>query len=236
MTPDWGTTGTRPIVGNMAVFVLRVWVPDRPGALGAVASRIGSVGGDLVGIEILERGAGSAIDELIVELPDSASIDALLDALHGAEGVAIETVRETQQWNHDPRVDALTLVADVLESASLELAFSAFCVGVARNHETDWVVVLDEDGSLIHASVGNAPDAPWIAAFLQGLHHAGSSDGELTTPDDIAWTRLGSSRIVAVLGRNGRPFRGRERAQLAALGRIVGAHAANYDSVTRPES
>src|SRR5262245_58230979 len=49
----------------MATFVLRLWLPDRPGALGAVASRVGAVGGDLVGIDILERGAGRAIDELV---------------------------------------------------------------------------------------------------------------------------------------------------------------------------
>src|SRR5258708_2115710 len=56
-------------LGAMRSFVVRVWLPDRPGALGAVASRIGSVRGDLTGIEILERGGGRAIDELIVELP-----------------------------------------------------------------------------------------------------------------------------------------------------------------------
>ena len=44
----------------MHLIRLRVWLPDRPGALGAVASRIGGVKGDVVGIEILEQGAGRA--------------------------------------------------------------------------------------------------------------------------------------------------------------------------------
>ena len=48
----------------MATYVVRLWLPDRPGALGQVASRIGAVHGDVVGIEILERGGGSAIDDL----------------------------------------------------------------------------------------------------------------------------------------------------------------------------
>jgi len=43
-----------------------VWLPDRPGALGQVASRIGAVRGDVLGIEVLESGAGSVIDELII--------------------------------------------------------------------------------------------------------------------------------------------------------------------------
>ena len=51
-------------------FVIRMWLPDRPGALGQVASRIGAVRGDVVGIDILERDGGQAVDELVVELPD----------------------------------------------------------------------------------------------------------------------------------------------------------------------
>ncbi|MEY4175069.1 MAG: hypothetical protein RI900_2234, partial [Actinomycetota bacterium] len=47
-------------VPPMQTFVVRVWLPDRPGALGQVASRVGAVRGDVVGIEILERGGGSA--------------------------------------------------------------------------------------------------------------------------------------------------------------------------------
>ena len=54
----------------MESYVVRIWLPDRPGALGQVASRIGAVRGEIVGIEILERGAGRAVDELVVDLPE----------------------------------------------------------------------------------------------------------------------------------------------------------------------
>ena len=37
-------------------MLVRVWLPDRPGALGLVASRIGSVGADIVGVDVVERG------------------------------------------------------------------------------------------------------------------------------------------------------------------------------------
>src|SRR6478672_7764897 len=45
-----------PSVGSLTVsiHVLRVWLPDRPGALGAVATRIGAVRGDVIGIDIIE--------------------------------------------------------------------------------------------------------------------------------------------------------------------------------------
>lgn len=37
------------MVARVETYVVRVWMPDRPGALGQVASRIGAVGGDVVG-------------------------------------------------------------------------------------------------------------------------------------------------------------------------------------------
>ena len=49
---------------------MRIWLPDTPGVLGAVAAEIGAVNGNVVGLEVLEREAGVAIDELVVELPD----------------------------------------------------------------------------------------------------------------------------------------------------------------------
>ena len=52
-----------------STHLLRVWIPDRPGALGALASRIGAVGGDVAGIDILVRGAGRVIDELVIAMP-----------------------------------------------------------------------------------------------------------------------------------------------------------------------
>src|SRR5436305_14500801 len=97
----------------MRSYVVRVWLPDRPGALGAVASRIGAVRGDLVGIDILERGAGRVIDELVVELPDppdgneAALLQLLLAEISEVGGVDVEDVRPSIADLNDPRVDAL---------------------------------------------------------------------------------------------------------------------------------
>ncbi|MDQ1566033.1 MAG: hypothetical protein QOF96_913, partial [Actinomycetota bacterium] len=87
----------------MHSYVVRVWLPDRPGALGQVASRIGAVGGSVVGIEILERGAGRAIDELVVELPDEGLLDLLVTEIGQVDGVDVEDVRLVADSLHDPR-------------------------------------------------------------------------------------------------------------------------------------
>ena len=73
----------------METFVVRLWLPDRPGALGQVASRIGAVRGEIVGIEILERGAGRAIDELAVDLPHASLVELLVEEIQQVDGVEI---------------------------------------------------------------------------------------------------------------------------------------------------
>src|SRR3954466_7076035 len=95
----------------MATYVLRLWLPDRPGALGAVASRIGAVGGDLVGIEILERGAGRAIDELVVQLADEELLPLLVSEICEVDGVDVEELRPAAESLRDPRLDALETAA-----------------------------------------------------------------------------------------------------------------------------
>ncbi len=90
---------------------MRMWLPDRPGALGQVASRIGAVRGEIVGIDILERGAGRAIDELVVELPDGALTDLLVHEVEQVDGVDVEEVRPVADALHDPRLDALETAA-----------------------------------------------------------------------------------------------------------------------------
>ncbi len=45
--------------------------------------------------------------------------------------------------------------------------------------------------------------------------------GGAASPSDVAWADLSVASLVVVLGRDGRPFRTRERRQLSALARIA---------------
>lgn len=207
----------------MPTYVVRVWLPDRPGALGAVASRIGAVRGDLTGIEILERGAGRAIDELQVVLPDAALVDLLVAEVTQVDGVDVEDVREASPDRGEPRVDALESAAVIIEQQTVPDLWLALVDRAGTDFEATWVALVDIDGPGLVASQGPVPSARWLANFMAG---AGSSErvaaGECG-PDGVAATRLavGDGGIGLVLGRDGRPFRGRERAQLAALARIA---------------
>jgi ACT domain-containing protein len=76
----------------MAGYVVRIALPDRPGALGLVASRIGAVGGDIVAINILEREDGRAVDEFVVEIAQDL-IDLLQSEIHEVDGVSVLDIR-----------------------------------------------------------------------------------------------------------------------------------------------
>jgi ACT domain-containing protein len=70
----------------MSGYVLRISLPDRPGALGLVASRIGAVGGDIVAIHILEH---NAVDEFVVELAGAHLVELLRTEIHEVDGAEV---------------------------------------------------------------------------------------------------------------------------------------------------
>jgi len=77
----------------MAGYIVRIALPDRPGALGLVASRIGAVGGDILAINILERDAGNAVDEFVIEIGGHHLIELLQSEIHEVDGVTVLEIR-----------------------------------------------------------------------------------------------------------------------------------------------
>ena len=67
-------------------FVLRVVLPDRPGSLGAVATALGSIGADILAMDIVERAIGHAVDDIVVDLPSGRQPDSLITAAEWSPG------------------------------------------------------------------------------------------------------------------------------------------------------
>ena len=202
----------------MATYVVRVWIPDRPGALGAVASRIGSVRGDLIGIDILERGAGMAIDELVVTLPSEDLVTLLVKEIGEVDGVAVEDVHHVPGESlPDPRLAALETAALLVRQTSPDAVLGSLVEHAANDFSFEWGAVLDSVGQRLMASVGTPPPTPWISAFVSGSRAASTPEG----PEDVAWASLARASLDLVVGRPGRPVRGRERQQLVALAEIA---------------
>ena len=74
-------------------YLLRLVVPDKPGILGAVATSLGAAGIDIVSLDVLERGDGVAVDDVVVQLPPDRLPDSLITAAQSVPGVQVESLR-----------------------------------------------------------------------------------------------------------------------------------------------
>jgi hypothetical protein len=205
-------------VPAVATIVVRVWMPDRPGALGQVASRIGAVRGDVLSIEILEQGGGRAIDELTVALPDEGLIPLLSAEVDAVDGVAVEDIRVVDPDRTDTSLAALAVGAALAESAPGE-RLGVLVGGIARLTEAEWVVV--RSGDAVVASTGDLPDQAWLGAFLAGSEHLDGLDD--ASPSDLLWAHMSMSALTVAAGRSGRPIHERERVRFSLLIRLADA-------------
>jgi hypothetical protein len=202
--------------------VVRVWLPDRPGALGQVASRIGAVRGDVLGIEILETGGGRVIDELVVAIDDTKLVDLLVHEVGSVDGVSVEHVRAIDGDRVDPDLIALTVGAELAEAPPGD-RLRVLCNGVMRVADAEWSAVV-RDGTLVE-SAGSVPDQAWLRAFLAGSVHLDRSNGGSSAPSDLVWAHLDRAGVAIAAGRRDRPVHERERVRVALLARVADALA-----------
>ena len=74
-------------------YLLRLRLSDRPGSLGMLAVELGAVGADIASLEVIERGDGYAVDDIVVDLPASALPDTLITAAENVDDVRVESLR-----------------------------------------------------------------------------------------------------------------------------------------------
>ncbi|PZS36423.1 MAG: amino acid-binding protein [Pseudonocardiales bacterium] len=179
-------------------YLLRIQLPDRPGALGAVATALGVVGADILSVDVIERSPGCAIDDLVLELPPERLADSLVSAAATVPGVRVESIRPyAGQLDPHRELELLDKLAATPEEPLLVLAD-----GVARIFRGGWALVLDApaDGQakVLAASSGapeiaSLPTPWWPPAPTRML----SADTDWAPKD---WDRLGTELAVAPLG------------------------------------
>lgn len=199
--------------------LIRVWLPDRPGALGLVASRIGSVGGDIVGVDVVERGERVAVDEFAVVVPDDGRLELMIREVEQVDGASVEEVRRVGIFP-DPRLDALESAAALCETGSIADLQALLVTHVRREFLADWVALL-VDGTVLAADGDDVPDAAKLVALAAGFAASPLVADGVAGPEDLAVARLPASDAVVLVGREGHVFRRRERAQLLMLARVA---------------
>jgi hypothetical protein len=201
------------------MVVVRVWLPDRPGALGQVASRIGAVRGDVTSIDILERGGGRVVDELVVAIADTTSEELLANEIDAVDGVSVEHIRPIGDERPDSATAMLTLAARLAEVAPAQ-RLATLVDGLAAAVDADWAVAV-QAGELVQHG-GDPPEAGWLVAFLEGSEHLDAAHPSIAVRD-LVWARLPRSRLVIAAGRARRPVHERERSRVGLLAVIADA-------------
>jgi hypothetical protein len=205
------------VVPEGVSVLLRVWLPDRPGALGAVASRIGAVRGDILGIDVLERSDGQVIDEFGVILPSPTVLPLLIREVEEVDGARVEEARVVGHFP-DPRLDALAAAVLLCEAPDVSHLCATLATYVGRALLADWVVVMD--GERVAESWGEPPPEDRLVVLAAGLLHLEAVSAS-SGPGHLASATLAVPGLVVLVGRTGNTFRARERAQLAALARVA---------------
>ena len=201
----------------MAAFFLRVWLPDRPGALGLVASRVGAVRGDVVGIEIIERGAGRAVDELHIDLPDETLVELLVNEIHEIDGADVEDVRPAAHDHEDLAVGALAVAGELARTEDGATRLDVLVKGALRLLHADWAAVVDPGRERVLGGAGReVPNDAWLVGFVNGATPEG-----LDTLDEFAVAELAGSGLSLVVCRGHLPLRGRERQLVDGLSALA---------------
>ncbi|QXQ15894.1 amino acid-binding protein [Skermania piniformis] len=209
-------------------FLLRVQLPDRPGSLGTLAVALGSVGADILSLDVVERGLGYAVDDIVVDVDHGALPDTLLSAAEAIPGVTVDSIRPYAGVLDTHR--ELELIDQVATSPDDRL--QALVDGVPRVLRVGWSIVAATGPHGAYRVVGSpsapethAGDVPWMPLEKPVVL---DEEAEWVPPlwrdmdTKLAAAPLGSTGKALLLGRPGGPeFRPSEVARLGYLAGII---------------
>ena len=146
-------------------------VPDRPGILGAVATALGDAGVDIVSLDVLERGQGVAVDDVVVELPGDRLPDTLITAAQAVPGVTVESLRPfAGPLDTHRELELLESLARAAEGTSRS-CWPPSCRGCSTaagrwcwRPADDWEVVAASDAAPVFEGV----TLPWMPLTARG--------------------------------------------------------------------
>jgi hypothetical protein len=213
----------------MAVYLVRVVLPDQPGALGSVASALGKAGADILAVDVVGREEdGTAVDDFVVELPLGGRADTLVSACQSVPGATVIWLSRYAaggNLRHDlEALEAMTEQPADAERLLIEQAPTVF--------RADWAFLVSRQPDTKEIEVPyatrTAPELPGGDAFWLPIR----SPVRLDIPED--WDKRGWRYVAAaavplggrdqsiVIGRYGGPeILDSELARLAHLAALT---------------
>ncbi|MBY4012203.1 amino acid-binding protein [Rhodococcus fascians] len=209
-------------------YLLRVQLPDRPGSLGSLAVALGSVGADILSLDVIERGDGYAVDDLVVDVAPGSLPDTLITAAENLTDVRVDSIRPyTGVLDTHRELELIDRVA-----AASDDRLQVLVDGAPRVLRVGWSTVVATNAHGPFRLVGSpgapethAAELPWFPLTCPA---ALDSDADWVPQvwrdmdTKIAAAPLGTTGTVLMLGRPGGPeFRPSEVARLGYLAGIV---------------
>lgn len=204
-------------------YLVRVRLPDHPGALGRLATALGDNGIDIESVAVVDRAGDDAIDDLIVGLPTGRAADAIVTAITSA-GMVVEAIRpHPGRWRAYDEValldDAIASddVLAVLVSGLPDLFAAGYALAVRRGTEAE-VVAASLGAPECGARTGWRP--PQSAGAVDPADLFGDPDAG--GPDCALIAAPIDGEHTLVVGRNGgAEFRPSELLRLAHLSSLL---------------
>ncbi len=192
--------------------------------------QLGEIGADIRSLEVIERGDGFAVDDIVVDLPPGALPDTLITAAETVTGVRVDSLRpHTGVLDTHQELELIDLVATGGKRGLQLLVDYA-----PRVLHVSWASVIARPGSDVVRLYGSSgsPETPLTAAPWLPLERALRLDGDADWVPEawrdmdtrLAVAPLGSHGQTLLLGRIGGPdFRPSEIARLGYLTGIIGS-------------
>ena len=199
-------------------FLLRVELPDVPGSLGRMATAIGEAGGDIEAIEIVEKGDGTAIDDVLLEMHDGAMPDSVVSACNALDGVRVMWISRYAAGGN------IFLDLEVVEELTAEpgAALDRLIDLLPVAFRSDWAMRIHRSKGVVRATDA----APLELGFVE-IERAERLELNGDEVNLYAGARIDGNNVV-VLGRRGGPEF--VESELARLGHLVSLAA----SLARP--
>ncbi len=191
---------------------------------------LGLVGADILSLDVVERGTGYAIDDLVVDLPAGAMPDMLITAAENLDGIYVDSIRphtglleahrELELIDHVAAARGNAAKLQVLTDEAPKVLRVGWCTAVRRT---------DSGVQRLAGSHGAPETQPTSAPWLP-MERAQALDGDADwlpqvwrdMDTTLAAAPLGDQHTAVVLGRPGGPlFRPSEVARLGYLAGIV---------------
>ena len=143
----------------------------------------------------------------------------LVREIEEVDGVSVEQVRTVEHFP-DPRLDALESAARLCSRPSVPMLQQTLVGEIRAEFLADWSALLTI-GAVLASSGEPVPDPCVLEVLDSGTAASPLVAGGTTGPDDLAVASLVDHEARLLVGRDGHPFRRRERAQLLALAGIA---------------